>query len=298
MRLIALYSFFAARMFAADLSAFAYDKALPLDVQEHELAIRGGIRVARLSFAVAPAVRSDCLLVTPSPGTAKTGAIVWMHSGGYFEQLPDAMLLAQAGAVSLLVNPIAPDWGAPAATWHQPMVKAVVSIRRGVDLLLQRTDIDPQRIGFAGHSYGAMIGVDAVAADRRFHAAVFEVGLPGMSVHIRTAPIPFATDLRTRLGPQLDSALSMIEPLDAIHYVGAVAPTALLFQSAHLDPGVPDEQAKAFFDAASEPKALKWYNTAHDVLDIAAISDRARFLASHLKLKPIDPILKAKIGVR
>jgi dienelactone hydrolase len=298
MRLIALCILLAAKLFAADLSAFAYDKALPLDIQEHEIAIRSGIRVARLSYAVAPAVRIDCLLVTPSQGTAKTGAIVWMHSNGYYDQLPDAMLLAQAGAVSLLVNPIGPDWGAPAATWHQPMVQAVVSIRRGVDLLLQRTDIDQQRIGYVGHSYGAMIGVDAVAADRRFHAAVFEVGLPGMSVHIRTAPIPFAADLRSKLGPQLDSALSAIEPLDAIRYVGALAPAALLFQSAHLDPGVPDEQAKTLFDAASEPKALKWYDTAHDVLDIAAISDRARFLASHLKLKPIEPILRAKIGVR
>jgi hypothetical protein len=143
-----------------------------------------------------------------------------------------------------------------------------------------------------------MIGADAVAADRRFRAAVFEVGLPGMSVHIRTAPIAFAATLRTRLGSELDSALGLIEPLDSIHYVGALAPTALFFQSANLDPGIPDAQAQQFFNAASEPKALKWYDTAHDVLDIAAISDRARFLGSQLRLKPINPILKAKIGIR
>jgi hypothetical protein len=40
----------------------------------------------------------------------------------------------------------------------------------------------------------------------------------------------------------------------------------------------------------------KWYDAAHEVLDISAISDRARFLASQLKLRPIDPILKAKIA--
>ncbi len=208
------------------------------------------------------------------------------------------MLLAQAGAVSLLINPIGPNWDQPAETWRGPMIDAVVSIRRGVDLLLQRSDVDPQRLAFVGHSYGAMMGIDAVASDRRFKAAVFEVGLPGMSVHLRTAPIPFAADIRKRLGPQLDSALSLIEPLDAIHYVGSLASIALLFQSAHLDPGVTDAQAHTLFDAASEPKTLKWYDTAHDVVDIAAISDRARFLATHLGLKRIDPILKAKIGVR
>jgi hypothetical protein len=143
-----------------------------------------------------------------------------------------------------------------------------------------------------------MIGAVAVAADRRFRAAVFEVGLPGMTVHIRTAQIAFAEGIRQRLGPQLDSALSSIEPLDPIHYVDSLAPTVLLFQSAHLDPGVSDAQAQAFFDAASQPKSLKWYDTAHDVLDIAAISDRARFLAGHLGLRRIDPILKAKIGSR
>lgn len=298
MRLVALCSLLAAKLLAADQSTFAYDQDLALNVREHEVAIRNGIRVALLNFQVTPAVRVDAVLVTPQPVKTKTGGVIWVHSGGFFEQLSDAMLLAQAGAVSLLINPIIPNWSAPPETWREAMVQAVVSVRRGIDLLLRRNDADPQRLGFVGHSYGALIGVDAAATDRRFRAAVFEVGLPGMSVHIRTAQIAFASDIRKRLGQQLNSALSLIEPLDAIHYVGALAPTALLFQSAHLDPGVPDAQAQTFFDAASEPKALKWYDTGHEVLDIAAISDRARFLGSHLRLKPIEPILKAKIGIR
>ena len=117
-------------------------------------------------------------------------------------------------------------------------------------------------------------------------------------MHIRTAEVSFANEIRQRLGDRLDSALRQIEPLDAIHYVDRLAPTALLFQSAHLDPGISDEQAQSFFDAASEPKILRWYDTAHEVIDIAAISDRARFLASQLALHPIEPILKAKIGIR
>jgi len=43
-------------------------------------------------------------------------------------------------------------WDQPAETWRGPMIDAVVSIRRGVDLLLQRSDVDPKRLGFAGHS--------------------------------------------------------------------------------------------------------------------------------------------------
>ncbi len=134
MRLIALCGLCAARLFAADLSAFAYDHGAPLDPRLHEVAVRNGIRIDRLNFAVSPGVRVDCLLVTPPRGASRTGGIIWMHSSGYFEQLPDALLLAQAGAVSLLIDPIAPDWSAPAAAWPGPMKQAVVSIRRGADL--------------------------------------------------------------------------------------------------------------------------------------------------------------------
>jgi pimeloyl-ACP methyl ester carboxylesterase len=295
---MALCSFLAFRAVGMPQETFTYDQNLPLDVHEHEVEIRNGVRVLLLNVAVRANVRADCLLVIPERMRGKTGAIVWMHSGGFFEQLPDAMLLAQAGAISLLIDPIIPDWSAPPESWRESIVLAVVSVRRGIDLLLQRSDIDRNRLAYVGHSYGALIGVDAAATDRRFRAAVFEVGLPGMSVHIRTAQVSFASEIRKRLGVQLDSALSLIEPLDAIHYVGHLAPAALLFQSAHLDPGVTDEQAQSLFDSASQPKTLRWYDTAHEVIDIAAISDRARFLTLHLGLKRIDPILKAKIGIR
>lgn len=296
MKSIVVSCFLVLTFFAEGQETFKYDKSLPLDIHQHEVALRNGVHIVLLNIAVTTKVRTDCLLVAPQRVEGKTGAVVWMHSGGFFEQIPDAILLAQAGAISLLIDPIIPDWAAPAETWSGSMVEAVVSVRRGIDLLLQRSDVDPQRLAYVGHSYGALIGVDAAATDRRFRAAVFEVGLPGMSVQIRTAQISFAAEIRKRLGSQLDSALSSIEPLDAVHYVGDLAPAALLFQSAHLDPGISDEQAQTFFDAASEPKTLRWYDTGHEVVDIAAISDRARFLASHLGLKPIEPILRSKIG--
>lgn len=147
MRLIAFYGVLAVNLFAADFTPFDYDRSFPLDPHERELSVLNGTRVALLNFAVTPSMRADGLLVTPPPGKSKAGAIVWVHSSGAFQQLPDAMLLAQAGAVSLLINPIGPDWDQPAETWRGPMINAVISIRRGVDLLLQRSDVDPRRLG-------------------------------------------------------------------------------------------------------------------------------------------------------
>ena len=202
------------------LALFSYDKGIQFSTQEQEVFNRDGVRVSILSFAVTSTTRADGFLVEPQSTKGKTGAIIWMHSSGPFQQLPDAILMAQVGAVSLLIGPSGPDWNSPSETWAAGMQETVISIRRGVDLLLKRGDVDAQRLGFVGHSYGALMGVDAAAAGRRFKAAVFEVGLPGMTTHIRTAPIQFAQQIRKKLGPRLNSVLSKIEPLDAIHYVG------------------------------------------------------------------------------
>jgi hypothetical protein len=51
-----------------------------------------------------------------------------------------------------------------------------------------------------------------------------------------------------------------------------------------------EQDSLEFYNAASEPKQLKWYDE--------AISDRARFLAEALKLSSIDPILRKKTGLK
>jgi len=82
MRLIALYGVLAVNLFAADVTPFDYDRSLPLDPHEREISVLNGTRVALLNFAVTPSMRADGLLVTPTPGKAKAGAIVWVHSSG------------------------------------------------------------------------------------------------------------------------------------------------------------------------------------------------------------------------
>lgn len=172
LRFVAFCGFLVLSVIGEAQDAFNYDKDLPLDVHQHEVAIRNGVRILLLNMAVTAHVRADCLLIAPERMNGKTGAVVWMHSSGFFEQLPDALLLAQAGAISSLIDPIVPDWGGSPERWRDSMVQAVVSVRRGVDLLVrERNDVDPQRIAYVGHSYGALIGVDAAAIDHRFRAA-------------------------------------------------------------------------------------------------------------------------------
>ena len=283
-----------ARSIAVDLPSFDYDKRAPIDLKESPMSVRDGIRVFFVNYVNPKGGRAYGMLVVPAPTGNRTAGIIWAHSSGFYNQLPDAMLMARDGAVSLLVE-LSSSTDSPEAA-RAEMIRSITSLRRGVDILAARPDVDRHRIGFVGHSYGGMMGAVAAAVDQRFKAAVFEVGLLGMSIHIRTSPHPWSEGVRAEKGEKLEAFLHGIEPLDAGHFVGRLSPTVLLFQSAHMDLGVPEKDAQNFFDAASRPKEFKWYDTGHEVLDIAAISDRARFLSTQLGLPPIEPILRAKIG--
>ena len=43
---------------------------------------------------------------------------------------------------------------------------------------------------------------------------------------------------------------------------------------------------------------MKWYDTAHDIDDIAAIADRTRFLAKALSLAGADQAIRSKVASR
>jgi fermentation-respiration switch protein FrsA (DUF1100 family) len=148
-----------------------------------------------------------------------------------------------------------------------------------------------------GHSFGAMMGAVAASIDPRFKAAVFEAGLLGMSIHIGTSPHPWAQGVRKQLGAQLTHYLEVISVVDAAHYIGHAPAIPTLFQSAWYDPGVPHDDALKFYEAATGPKELKWYDTAHDIDDLAAITDRIRFLSKALGLADADKTIRSKAGI-
>jgi hypothetical protein len=78
--------------------------------------------------------------------------------------------------------------------------------------------------------------------------------------------------------------------------VGHAPPIPKLFQSARYDPGVPLKDAEDLFNAASQPRELRWYETGHDVDDPGAISDRFRFLAKTLRLRSVESLMKEATG--
>jgi hypothetical protein len=67
-------------------------------------------------------------------------------------------------------------------------------------------------------------------------------------------------------------------------YIGQAAPASLLFQFACYDDFVPVQEAEHYFELASQPKKIAWYENCKHELSAQARSDRALFLCEQLGL--------------
>jgi dienelactone hydrolase len=284
---------------------FDYDAKQPLDTKEKLLYERDGVKVYDLSYANPQGGRVTAYLVAPA-GKGKYAGLVFGHwgPGNRTEFLPEATLYARAGAVSLLVDY---PWVRP-APWrkglkfaedpeadHKAFVQAVVDLRRGIDLLAGRPDVDSSRLGYVGHSFGAQWGAILSAVDGRFKGVVLMGGIPDQAAIYRDNDDPSIVELRKSLPKdKLAKYLDTCERTAAVRYVPH-AKVPLLFQFArherYFDKAAMDRYAKA----APESKVVKWYDTGHDLNDVQALRDRAVWLDRKIGLKGIRAVLKKQL---
>ncbi|WP_164014882.1 dienelactone hydrolase family protein [Pyxidicoccus trucidator] len=266
----------------------AYDAKAPLDVKTVHTQQRGEITVTELTYASPRGGPVPAYLVTP-PGKGPFPAVLFQHwaKGTKSEFLDEALSLARAGVVSLLVDSphVRPEpWrrslSGPAV--FDAHVGMLVSLRRGVDLLASRPEVDSQRLGFVGHARGATVGGALAGVEPRLRALVLVAGIGDFSARFRETEGPDAKQPRDAAAQQRFDALARsLEPLDGAVGVRHAAPSALFFQYGRADPGVTYARARAFIDAASEPKLFKFYEGGHELSD-AARRDRAQWLRTHL----------------
>src|SRR5215467_11129352 len=111
-------------------------------------------------------------LVSPH-GNGPYPAIIWVHwlkqgskLANQDEFLDEALALARSGVVSLLIElPQAQPTYVPEKDSYDALrqssdmaLRAAIDVRRGVDLLMTRRNVDKTRIGFVGHGFGAHVG--------------------------------------------------------------------------------------------------------------------------------------------
>jgi dienelactone hydrolase len=285
---------------------FDYDQKLPLDVKSAVIHAKNGVTVHDLTYASPKGGRVTAYLVVP-PGKGPFAGLLFGHwgPGNRTEFLPEAVLYAEAGAVSLMIDY---PWVRP-APWRrntrdlsQPELdrdifsQAVIDLRRGIDLLLSRPDVDAKRMAYVGHSYGAQWGAILSAVDKRMKTTVLIGGVPDQAALWLENDDPNTVAFRESTPKeQLQKYLEINGVLDAIRYISHAAPVPLLFQFATHERYFNEAAMKRYDQAASEPKVVKWYDTGHELNDFQALIDRAEWLQKQIGTKPLGPILQNKL---
>ncbi len=265
------------------LFIFNYDRELPLDLEETGVEHQNGVAVHDISYASQANGRVTAYLVTP-PGAGPFAGVMFVHPapGSRATFLDESVALAQQGALGLLIE--APwargeAWG---RTLGQPegdrdaFIHIAIDLRRAVDLLTSRTDVDANRIGYVGHSFGALFGGMLAGAEKRIRAFALLAGT-GSFADVAVLNMPFLK------GQVLEAYTQAMTPIDPINYVRHAAPSALFFQFGLQDEAFPRDKVAAFAEAGSEPKFIKWYDADHFLNDEAR-NDRIEWLRTRLGL--------------
>jgi len=264
---------------------FEYDRSATLDVKEVSSREQDGITIRDLNFASSNPEhkRVDAYLVSPK-GTGKFAGVLFFHWLGDVksdrnEFLDEAIALAKRGTVSLLMQGYFPWAKQPSEAQqdrHQ-IINQVIEVRRALDLLLTQPNIDSKRIGFVGHDYGAMYGSLVSGIEKRVKTFVFLTAHPRFSDwSLKYWPVT------AKAGEEVYR--STVGELDPVNYVSHAAPASQLFQFATQDKYIDRAAATTFYDAATKPKEIKWYETIHQLNVPAAKSDREAWLVKELKL--------------
>lgn len=257
---------------------FGYDPSQPLLIEEkNPVKEQDGVKIYDISF-YGPSGGIRAYLVVP-PGEGPFPGIVYAHWLGDIwsnrdEFLNEAIDMGGHGFASILIDQVFPWKQKPKSIARDRLaiIKQVIAIRRCVDVLLDDTyvNVDPERIAFVGHDYGAMHGTLALGVDDRFSAAI----LLALTTRYANWNAGFwvlddnATDYRAAL-----------QPFDPVEYAPLFQPIPVFLQYSSRDGYVSVDTANEFASAVIVPdKTLTFYDTDHQLEIQEAEDDRMDWL--------------------
>jgi dienelactone hydrolase len=285
-------------------SHFDYDRKAPLNVKQIGVQRRAQATIYDLTYDSPKGGVVPAYLVVPK-GRGPFAPMVWGHwcwqnssMRNRKEFLDEALALAPSGVVSLLTDhPMSrPGYVAfndPLDERHATeFLQQVIDMRRGLDLLTERRDVDPKRIAYVGHSCNASVGGLLSGLDRRFKAFVLMAGSTSDEISQKTKDFQ---EFRRKFGPdKVDALMAKYNYLDQGKFISHAAPAVVFLQYGSRDSGITPEQAREYAAIVSEPKEFKIYDAEHN-LNGEARRDRIHFLVKQLKLKPVTDTVIATI---
>lgn len=147
---------------------------------------------------------------------------------------------------------------------RQAMLDTTPAVSLILDWLLEQTWVDKKRIIIVGASLGVPFAASAAARDERITAVMLVHGAADNRLWLE-AQVARRTDLKLLHYP-LATILHWLAYgpiLDTSKHIATVAPRPVLIIGARDDERTPAGQTELLFDAAREPKRLRWTEGQH-----------------------------------
>lgn len=208
---------------------FEYDKKLPLDPKVFdEWPWRGPQVITKVSYLSVRGQRVPAYLAIPKDSEGKKlPAVVLMHgwnlfwgknedwvqawlpiltASGYVVLAPDHFFFGERRSEETSES----DYNFGPYSERDWMVQSVVDLRRGIDYLQQRPEVDPQRIAVLGGSLGGWIGSVLAAVEPRIKTTVLIVPATELRTE-QTAPGMVVNS--SNFFPRITSSLMLVMAL-------------------------------------------------------------------------------------
>jgi dienelactone hydrolase len=259
----------AAPLYAADAGSappFAVAHDAPLEATEKEVGRPDGIIQLRVEFRGIKGDRVPAFLWLPEekPGTEvrRRPAVLAQYGRGGDKSTDYIVALAKglagAGFVALTIDsPYRGERGPEpkdiqfftSERGKEIFLQYLGDYSRAVDYLVNCKEVDPDRIGYVGASWGAITGLPFVAHEPRVRAMVSLVGGGDFLARSPAAPT--------------ETARAVSAVVDPVHHVARIAPRPLLMINVTQDQLIPRASAEAIHRAAGKGSEVVWLETDH-----------------------------------
>ena len=193
--------------YAQMLPLFSYNGGQPLNVTVASTQVatskdHATATVKDITYIGAAGDTIEAYLILPE-GSGPFPAVLFEHwsIGSREDFLPEAIILAQRHHIAGIVptRPTLTD-----GEDRSEMVLQVREMRRALDLLEAQPEVDRTRLGFVGHSLGAIYGTSLLAVDTRIKTAALMAVLPYDLYDDITAPHVTVPSILLQFGTQDD----------------------------------------------------------------------------------------------
>ena len=247
------------------ISFYEYDRGIPLKDSVQTVIDTTGFKLLSVSYNSIHDKRVTGLLSLPKKTATPLPVIILMHGLGdhkavdYVEYGNNLFLKKGFAVLRIDISDHGDrkndvydfDLTGDYKYWTRNVIsQTVFDLRRAIDFIETRKELNHKRIGYYGISLGGIIGTVFCGVEDRIKVPV--MALAGGQLNLLYE--------ENALSSKAKDFVSIIEPLNFVHQI---SPRPFLMLNAKNDEIVPPAMSKLLFHAAKDPKDIIWYDAKH-----------------------------------